>query len=110
LAEARKLRSAGKVQDALAKVNQSLAKRRSVSALLLKANLLLKLRDADGALAAATAAVKAAPSSASAWRIKGVIHLELGQNGPAKQAFGKYLQLKPKARDREDIQLLIDSL
>ena len=66
-----------------------------------------RARCAGEALAAANAAVHNHSPAAVAWRTKALIHYERGENEHARFAFQHYLDLRPRARDAAEIQLIL---
>jgi tetratricopeptide (TPR) repeat protein len=111
LREAQRLHRRGRSAAALALVDQVLsATPRDVKALVLKADILLAMRQPRVALVPAQSAVGLAPGHAMAWFTKGMIHYELKQYADAKSALGRYLELRPNAQNAEEIRIVLESL
>jgi hypothetical protein len=109
LAEARRLRRAAPDQ-ALAMLDRALELHaRGGGALVLKAELLLDRDRTDAALAVTDKAIAIDAGNAEAWRTRGKILLGTDVDG-AKEALGRYLELRPNARDADKIRAAIDSL
>ncbi len=66
--------------------------------------------DAKSAVATFRKATAANPSYAAAWRALGLAHEKLGEWGPAKTAFQKYLSVSPNASDAAQIRERIKNL
>ena len=111
LASARRAFRRSDYERALASVDAALATEpRNADALALKADILLGKRNPAAALAAANDALSASRRAASAWLTKGMAHYELEDYGAAKTALARYLKLRPRARNADEIRLLLDSL
>ncbi|MFH0902706.1 MAG: tetratricopeptide repeat protein, partial [Pseudomonadota bacterium] len=109
--QADKLSRAGKKGEALVLVEQALALNAAEGeALVLKARILLDQGKNDDALSACESAIAGSSNNAVAWSIKGMIHYERGQSQLAKSALQKYLELRPRAKDRDRVQAIVDSL
>jgi CheY-like chemotaxis protein len=108
--QARKASRSGKYDDALALIEQALAESPGSSeALLLKADVLANKGDTREALAACNSAIAANAGNADAWKMKGKILMD-SSPAEARAAFEKYLELRPDARDADDIRAIIESL
>jgi Tfp pilus assembly protein PilF len=66
--------------------------------------------DAKSAVTSFRKATAANPSYGAAWRALGLAHEKLGEWGPAKTAFQKYLSVSPNAADAVQIRERIKNL
>ena len=66
--------------------------------------------DAKSAVTSFRKATAANPSYGAAWRALGLAHEKLGEWGPAKTAFQKYLSVSPNAADAAQIRERIKNL
>jgi Flp pilus assembly protein TadD len=66
--------------------------------------------DAKSAVVSFRKATAANPSYGAAWRALGLAHEKLGEWGPAKTAFQKYLSVSPNAADAAQIRDRIKNL
>ena len=66
--------------------------------------------DAKTAVVSFRKATTANPQYSAAWRALGLAHEKLGEWGPAKTAFQKYLALSPNAADAAQIRERIKNL
>src|SRR5262249_48928291 len=106
---ARRVRRA-RPDEALALLDRALAENPSGSeALVLKAETLLDKGEMAQALAVCNQALAADDGNADAWRTKGKILL-VSDTAGAKNALQKYLELRPDARDADDIRAALDTL
>jgi len=111
LSGARRAARRGKSDEALASVERLLAADpQNGAALALKADILLGKRQPRSALKVANAALDASSRIASAWLTKGMAHYELEEYADAKRALARYLELRPRARNADEIRLLLDTL
>lgn len=107
---ARRAKRKGDRLEALQLVDDALAIRRSSSALVLKAEILLAVGDAAAALEVANEATRIASRRAQGWRVKGLAHYEQKDYAGARTAFTRYLELAPKAKDADDVRAILESL
>jgi CheY-like chemotaxis protein len=106
---ARRLRRA-RPDEALAMLDRALTENPGGGeALVLKAETLLDKGEMAQALAACNQALAADDGNAEAWRTKGKILLA-SDTAAAKSALQKYLELRPDARDADDIRAALDTL
>ncbi len=107
---ARSAERKGEVELALELANQAMELRHTARGYLLRANILADNGRLDAALADLADAVRIAPQSAAAWKTKGLLHFQMHQNAEAKEALGRYLELRPNASDAGHVQKIIDQL
>jgi CheY-like chemotaxis protein len=106
---ARRLRRA-RPDEALALLDRALAENPGGGeALVLKAETLLDKGEMAQALAVCNQALSSDGGNADAWRTKGKILL-VSDTAGAKSALEKYLELRPDARDADDIRAALDTL
>lgn len=110
LTSARRAKHRGDRIEALQLIDEALEIRKSTTALLLKSETLLSLGDSKAALVVATQLTQIASRRAKAWRIRGLAAYEQKDYSQARQAFGRYLELRPKAKDADDVRALLESL
>ncbi len=110
LTSARRAKHRGDRIEALQLIDEALEIRKSTTALLLKSETLLSLGDSKAALVVATELTQIASRRAKAWRIRGLAAYEQKDYSQARQAFGRYLELRPKAKDAADVRALLESL
>ncbi len=110
LTSARRAKRRGDRIEALQLIDEALELRKSTTALLLKSETLLSLGDSKAALAVATELTQIATRRAGAWRIRGLAAYEQKDYAQARKAFGRYLELKPNAKDAADVRALLESL
>lgn len=108
VAVARRALAKGNHSEALEAIDTALTERRNARGLTLQADILLDMGgQLDRALASVNEAVRRSPRFARAWLIKGQIHDMKRQDAEAKNAFRKYLEIKPDGEDADGIRLLL---
>lgn len=108
--QARAAQRAGKLEQALALAEQAVSLRRSARTYRARAEIELDQGNRRAALASLDEAVGLAPSWSSLWKSKGMLHWELTEYKEAKRALARYLDLKPDARDADEIRAIISGL
>jgi DNA-binding response OmpR family regulator len=106
--EARKAYRRRNLRQALKAVDKALDERKTARALTLKANILDASGDRSAALAAVSQAVRISPSSADAWLVKGMLHLEKREFPAARAALKTYLKLRPTGSKAEQVKILLE--
>ena len=66
--------------------------------------------DTHGALTLLQSAKSAKPGYAPTWRVLGHVYERLGERGPAKTAYQRYLALAPNAPDAKTIRHRMENL
>jgi tetratricopeptide (TPR) repeat protein len=89
---------------------QSIASRRTLKAVQLRAQALLAAGDFEPAEAAIDVAITMAPRSATAWYWKGKIVFARGDRDGARAAFEKSLEIRATGSTADEIRLILDRI
>lgn len=108
--EARRALRRDNKEAALEAIDNALGLRRSSRYYVVKTEILMELERFEDAAKAATRATRARSSNASAWFLKGEIHLTLGDNAEAKKAYQKFLELKPEGPEADEVRSLLSDM
>jgi tetratricopeptide (TPR) repeat protein len=108
--QARKAKRDGDSDGALLLLDQALAIKRTGTTLYQKAELLLSKGERAKALEAAKELTRVSPRRAQGWRMLGLASYEAEDYAGARKAFGRYLELSPNAKDRDDVLTLLESM
>jgi CheY-like chemotaxis protein len=111
LKQARRFKGSGHSDEALAVVDQVLAKDpTSIEGRLLRAEIMIDRGQRAAALQLVETVLADKPRSGDAWMLKGLIHYDQGESVKARAAFEKYLEIRPNGRRADDVRVMLESL
>ncbi len=107
---ARRAKQAGDRFEALQLIDDSIVLRKSSTALLFKAELLLEIGDSKSAARAVEELTRVASKRPTVWRLKGHVAVRNGKKSEARSAYAKYLEMAPSAKDAAAIRRILENL
>ncbi len=107
---AKQAKRSGDRFEALQLIDESLNLRKSSTALLFKAELLMDIGDTAAATSLVEELTRVASRRPAVWRLKGNLLKTKGDSAGAKTAYLRYLKMAPTAKDASAIRTTLSSL
>lgn len=108
--KAQKARRAKKRMEAISLIDEALAIKKTNTALMTKAEILMDLGDAGSALKILNRVTKSSAGKSKGWLLKGKAHQKLGQRSDAQRAYARFLQLAPDSKTADSVRKTLATL